>query len=60
MAGIVDSRGNAISSRDLKAGAQSEQNRMMRFADGRQEIRINSPAQLGALLRAQLNGNKSE
>lgn len=51
MAGIIDVRGNEISSRDLKAGAQSEQNRMMRFADGRQEIRINSPAQLGALLR---------
>ena len=59
MAGIVDSRGNAISLRDLKAGAQSEQNRMMRFADGRQEIRINSPAQLGALLREADAGDMS-
>ena len=59
MAGIIDSQGRPISSRELRNSSQSEQTRMMRFADGRQEIRISSPAQLGALLREADAGDMS-
>lgn len=59
MAGIIDSQGRPISSRELRNSSQSEQTRVMRFTDGRQEIRISSPAQLGALLREADAGDMS-